>query len=349
MATMTVSSTSTTTTANTTPRSATHLKAQQSTEVPKVDHLDRHGYLFGQKITASLSPLLHDVVYQEIGLNWAQVRLDSTDMDLFLQLRQHPKFYGAAVTMPHKVAILSHLDELTPECRAVGACNTMYIRDEPDASSPTGFKRVYCGTNTDVVGVRESFLQNIPADKHDSVFRGRPGLVIGGGGAARSAVYALRKWLGATSIYLVNRDKAEVDAVVAECAERGFGAGLVHVETVEQARSLEGAGAIVACVPDFPPVTDLEKQARAVTEVFLGEKQHKGAILEMCYNPTPFTMLGKLAEGAGWQVILGTEAMIYQGIEQDRYFTGRSTEELPVQKVKEVIDAQVALRAKAAS
>ncbi|KAL1873488.1 Quinate dehydrogenase [Diaporthe australafricana] len=346
MATMTVSST---TTANTSTRSATHLKTQQPTNIPNVDHLDKHGYLFGQKITASLSPLLHDVVYQEIGLNWAQVRLDSTDMDLFLQLRQHPNFYGAAVTMPHKVAILSHLDELTPECRAVGACNTMYIRDEADPASPTGFRRVYCGTNTDVVGVRESFLQNIPAEKHDSVFRGRPGLVIGGGGAARSAVYALRKWLGATSIYLVNRDKAEVDAVVAECAERGFGAGLVHVESVEQARRLEGAGAIVACVPDFPPVTDLEKQARAVTEVFLGEKDHKGAILEMCYNPTPFTMLGKLAEDAGWQVILGTEAMIYQGIEQDRYFTGRSTEDLPVKKVKEVIDAQVALRAKAAS
>lgn len=371
---MTVSSTTTATT--TTTRSATHRKAQQQTNVPNVDHLDKHGYLFGQKITASLSPLLHDVVYQEIGLNWAQVRLDSSDMDLFLQLRQHPNFYGkthlplpippscsnlatvqpsltrttgAAVTMPHKVAILSHLDELTPECRAVGACNTMYIRDEPDSSSPTGFKRVYCGTNTDVVGVRESFLQNIPAHKHDSVFRGRPGLVIGGGGAARSAVYALRKWLGATSIYLVNRDKAEVDAVVAECAERGFGAGLVHVETVEQARRLEGAGAIVACVPDFPPVTDLEKQARAVTEVFLGEKEHKGAVLEMCYNPTPFTVLGKLAEDAGWQVILGTEAMIYQGIEQDRYFTGRSTADLPVQKVKEVIDAQVALRAKAVS
>lgn len=93
MATMTVSSTSTTTT--TTQRSAPRRKAQQPpTNVPKVDHLDRHGYLFGQKITASMSPLLHDVVYQEIGLNWEQIRLDSTDMDLFLQLRQHPKFYG---------------------------------------------------------------------------------------------------------------------------------------------------------------------------------------------------------------------------------------------------------------
>lgn len=249
--------------------------------------------------------------------------------------------------MPHKVAIIPHLDELTPECRAVGACNTMWVRDEPDAASPTGYRRIYCGTNTDVVGVRESFLQSVPADQHDAVFRGRPGLVIGGGGAARSAVYALRQWLGATTIYLVNRDRAEVDAVVAECAARGYGEGLVHVDTVEHARELEGAGAIVACVPDFPPVTEDELRARAVTDVFLREKAHKGAMLEMCYNPSPFTALGKLAEDCGWQVILGTEAMIWQGIEQDRHWTGRSTEELPVKQVKDEINKQVALRAQA--
>lgn len=249
--------------------------------------------------------------------------------------------------MPHKVSILAHLDELTPECRAVGACNTMFIRDEPDASSPTGVRRVYCGTNTDVVGVRESFLQNVPSAAHDSVFRGRPGLVIGGGGAARSAVYALRQWLGATTIYLVNRDAAEVAAVIAECTERGYGAGLVHVADAAQARGLEGPGAIVACVPDFAPATPAEREARAVTEVFLTEKDHKGAMLEMCYNPSPFTLLGRLAEDAGWQVILGTEALIWQGIEQDRYWTGRSAEELPVKEVKDEISRQVALRAQA--
>lgn len=329
------------------PPEVTHLQTPQPPVLPNISHLDRHGYLFGQKLTASLSPLLHDVVYRNLNVNWAQLRLDSTDMALFLTLRQHPNFYGASVTMPHKVAIIPHLDELTPECRAVGACNTLYIRDEPDATSPTGVRRVYCGTNTDVIGVRDSFLKTIAPERHDAVFRGRPGLVIGGGGAARSAVYALRQWLGATSIYLVNREKAEVDAVIEECVERGFGDNLVHVETVEQARALEGVGAIVACVPDFLPVTEAELQARAVTEVFLKEKEHKGAMLEMCYNPSPFTLLGKLAEDSGWQVILGTEALIWQGLEQDRYWTGRNTEDLPVKEVKEEIYRQVDLRAKA--
>jgi hypothetical protein len=47
-------------------------------------------------------------------------------------------------------------------------------------------------------------------------------------------------------------------------------------------------------------------------------KSHKGAILEMCYHPSPWTEIGGLSEKAGWQVILGTEAMIYQGLAQVR-------------------------------
>lgn len=60
----------------------------------RIDQLDKHGFLFGKKLTASMSPLLHDVVYRGLGLDWEQIRLDSTDMDLFLSLIRHPKFYG---------------------------------------------------------------------------------------------------------------------------------------------------------------------------------------------------------------------------------------------------------------
>lgn len=60
----------------------------------QISRLDRHSYLFGQKISNSLSPYLHHVVYTHLGLSWGQVRLDSSDMDLFLKLIQHPDFYG---------------------------------------------------------------------------------------------------------------------------------------------------------------------------------------------------------------------------------------------------------------
>lgn len=236
--------------------------------------------------------------------------------------------------MPNKVAILSHLDEMTDECRDVGACNTLFLRERNG-------RRILCGTNTDVIGIRDSFQYNV--SNPSNTFYNRPALVIGGGGAARSAIYALRKWMKVTDIYLVNRDKAEVDAMIKDCSSRGYGNGLRHVATVEEAHAVEGPGAIVACVPDFEPHTSEEIVARQVTEVLL-DKAHKGAMLEMCYNPTPFTRLGALAEQKGWQVILGTEALIWQGLEQDKYWTGLGVGDLPVVKVQKAIEEKVAQR-----
>ncbi|KAL5375413.1 Quinate dehydrogenase [Paraphaeosphaeria sporulosa] len=301
---------------------------QQEIKDSRLDTVERHGYLFGHPIAHSLSPLLHQTIYDGIGLPWSQFPLDSTDMDLFLRLREDPRFYGAAVTMPHKVAILPHLDVLTPEARAVGAVNTLFLRQ--DASG----KRLFCGTNTDVVGIRDSFYANV--SDPDASFHGRPALVVGGGGAARSAVYALRTWMKASKVYLVNRDREEVRAVIEECTARGYGDDLIDVSTVAQASALEGVGAIVACVPNFTPKTAAEKEARAVLECFL-HKEHKGAILEMCYHPSPWTEIAEISQREGWKVVLGTEAMIYQGLEQDKYWTGREVGEMPVQKVMEVI------------
>jgi quinate dehydrogenase len=239
--------------------------------------------------------------------------------------------------MPNKVAILPHLDEVTDECRDVGACNTLFLRQGENG------RRLLCGANTDVIGIRDSFYHNVTSP--EATFHNRPALVIGGGGAARSAIYALRKWMQVTDIYLVNRDASEVRAMIDDCTSRGYGSGLVHVSTVEVAKSLETPGAIVACIPDFEPQSAEEILARNVIETLLDGRasdSRKGAMLEMCYNPTPFTRLGAIAEKKGWQVILGTEALIWQGLEQDTYWTGRSIEELPVKKVQAAIAEQIA-------
>ncbi|KAF4551739.1 Quinate dehydrogenase-like protein [Elsinoe fawcettii] len=299
--------------------------------LPSRSHLDRYGFLFGNPISHSLSPLFHNTIYADLGLKWEQFFLESASLPDCLQYLHDPAFYGASVTMPHKVNIIPHLDELTDEARACGACNTIFLKEKDG-------KRVLCGTNTDVIGVRESFLQNVK--DAGSVYEGRPGMVVGGGGAARAAVYALWRYLGAKKIYLVNRDAGEVEVLMQWCQKQGYGEGLVHVKTVEEAEKLESVGAIVACVPDLVPKSEEEITARRILEHFLG-REHKGAILEMAYHPAPWTNVAQIATDFKWQVILGTEAMIYQGFEQDRYWTGKGLDELPVEKVKKVISEQL--------
>ncbi|KAK5146061.1 hypothetical protein LTR04_001123 [Oleoguttula sp. CCFEE 6159] len=161
-------------------------------------------------------------------------------------------------------------------------------------------------------------------------------MVIGGGGAARSAVYVLKKFMHCPVVYLVNRDTAEVEAVMSWCTQQHYGDGLRYVSTAADAELLDAPGAVVACIPNLPPATPAELEVRKIIEAVLA-KDRKGALLEMCYHPSPRTDIGALAERHGWQVILGTEALIWQGVEQDRYWTGREVGEEGVERVKAVV------------
>jgi quinate dehydrogenase len=295
-----------------------------SQDLPKDQ--SRVGYLFGYPIKHSLSPIVHQLVYKHLSLDYTYTLYESTNINSFLHLTQAPNFYGAAITMPHKVAIIPHLHALTPEGRAVGAINTVFPRPNPR----TGARELH-GTNTDCIGIREALRQNM-APAALAAARGRPALVVGGGGTSRAAVYALTQWLGAGPVYMVNRDAGEVADVMGECAARGFGAGLVHVAGLEQARGLPAPAVVVSAIPDFEPVTEAERGVREMIVAVLGRE--RGTILEMCYHPSPDTAVTRIAIENGWTVIPGTEAMVWQGLEQDKYWTGRDVKDMPVEEVK---------------
>ena len=288
--------------------------------LPDPASLDRIMYLVGFPIAHSLSPLLHYTIFSNLGMKWAEFLYETKDLNSFVDLmKSEPKIIGAAITMPYKMAIIPHLNELTPEGQAIGAINTIYLKTDQDGN------RKYCGTNTDCIGIREAFFTNVP---DPSVYRAKPGLVVGGGGTSRAAIYAFQNFLECSPIYMVNRDKSEVDAVISECHSRGFRQDIFHVSSVAEAERLAPPVAIVSGIPDFPPHTVEEKIARNIVKTFL-DTPKKGALLEMCYHPSPNTEIDALAREFGWQVIMGTEAMIAQGLEQARLWSGIELSDLP--------------------
>ncbi|RDL31479.1 Uncharacterized protein BP5553_09688 [Venustampulla echinocandica] len=302
--------------------------------IPSTAHLERVSYLFGYPISHSLSPLLHATIYSHLSLNYAQYLYETRSLEACLSLTRTPKFFGASVTMPHKVAIIPYLDMLTPEGEAIGAINTIFLRN-----SPSG-KRLLCGTNTDCIGIREAILRNISKEEAQEM-KGKPAMVIGGGGTSRAAVYALKTFLECSDIYLVNRDRSEVEQVIRECESKGFGSNLRYVSSVEEAENLPAARVVVSAIPDFPPRSEDEIKTRKIISIMLG-KAEKGAVLEMCYHPSPDTAISKLAIENGWKLIGGVEAMIWQGLEQDKVWLRRRVSQLPVEKVREVINTKLA-------
>ncbi|KAL2828509.1 shikimate dehydrogenase substrate binding domain-containing protein [Aspergillus cavernicola] len=325
---------------------------------------DRDGvaYLYGHPLRNSLSPPLHQTVYNALGLNWTQIPLSSAngpsytqspDISTFLSsIRANPKFVGSSVTMPWKVAIMSHLDDLTEDARQAGACNTIFLRKDTNTAGNSE-KKSYVGTNTDCIGIREALLQNSPTGSDH--FRGKPALIVGGGGTARTAIYVLRRWLGASKIYVVNRDAAEVEAILAEDALRNPPspalASLIPVSDPAVAATLEAPVAVVSGIPNYPPQSEEEKSAREVLQALLKRQTHEkdqGVILEMCYHPSPWTEIAQIASDARWKVILGSEALIWQGLEQAKLWTGTDVVAVPglVAKVKEFVAQTVAERSK---
>ncbi|ODV68464.1 NAD(P)-binding protein [Hyphopichia burtonii NRRL Y-1933] len=284
--------------------------------------------LFGLHIQHSKAPLLHNFLFKRLGLeNWKYELFESNNVDEFKKYLQEPGTIGSAVTMPNKVTMIDHVDVVDDGAKAVGAINTIYTKREAD-------DKIIVGTNTDTIGIHSSFVYNTPDQVKQSQESSLPGLVYGGGGACRSAVYALHDLLHCSKVYIINRYESEVVQVMKAMKQGGFKGEIVHIKNPDEAEQIANRPKlIVLTVPDFEPVSPEETLAKQTLDVFI--QDGKGAVLEMCYHPNPTTRLYKEFESHNWKVISGIEAMIYQGIAQQVFWTGVPIDKMPV---KEVID-----------
>lgn len=140
--------------------------------------------LTGHPLGHSLSPQLHHAALAALGLP-GEYRLypvpplpeGRAALAELLERLRAGALHGLNVTIPHKQAVLPLLDALTPAARAVGAANTLYLREG----------RLW-GENTDAPG----FLADLRARLGDHLpAQGGSALVLGAGGSARAVVYAL--------------------------------------------------------------------------------------------------------------------------------------------------------------
>lgn len=283
-------------------------------------------YLFGEHISKSKAPFLHNTTFKSLGLsNWEYKLFESSNFVEFNAKFQNEELIGSAVTMPNKVKATQHVDVLDDIGEGCGSINTIYTRIDPNTGA-----LVKIGTNTDTVGIKESFLQNYPGKIEE--LSEKPGLVYGGGGACRSAIFALYKLLGVPKIYIINRFENEIEDVKKSMIENGFEGEIIHVKNPQEAKFLEQPKLVVLTVPNFAPVSTEELLARDTLDVFI--KQEKpGIVLEMCYHPVIETQLYHDFLKAEWRVISGVEAMIYQGIAQQVLWTGYSLEEIPTKAI----------------
>ncbi|KAG5750348.1 hypothetical protein H9Q72_006967 [Fusarium xylarioides] len=287
-------------------------------------------YFVGTNLGHAVSNQIHDIIAKDLSLNWRLRAIDSPSLHEFLGCMRGHQFGGAVITIPHKIAIMSHLDLVDDIGSLLGACNNVY-------RSSGG---LLVGTNTDWIGVRDSLVQLVKqhsqsrvaqtvSDGATTLGEKMPAFVIGAGGAARAAVYTLHSELGASMIYIINRDDHEVESLVNDIT-KGYKRSslvppaIVHLRNLDEMSRVEGAFYGVGTVPDIEPKTPQELAARDVLDKLLSKSQ--GVFLDMCYKPR-VTRNIQLARQKGWTTGDGGQVVGWQLKAQWTLWAGRKTSE----------------------
>ena len=227
----------------------------------------------------SRSPAMMNAAFAELGLDWRYLALPVPPDRFEETVRALPAsgYRAANVTIPHKRAAHDMADSLTDAARAIGAVNTLGFDDEGAVT----------GHNTDAGGLLDALGEPPPVTS----------LVMGAGGAARAAVWALAN--AGSRVTVWNRSPGRARALAKEL-------GVEHAERPGPAELLVNATA-VGLHPDDSleglPLVD----ARVVVELVYGER------------PTP---VARWAEERGARLVDGIEVLVRQGALSLTFWTG---------------------------
>lgn len=177
--------------------------------------------VIGYPIAHSLSPVIQNTALTEAGLDYAYIAIPVAPKDLREAVAglRAMNFRGWNVTIPHKSAIISLLDEIEPAAAALGAVNTV-INDNGQL----------VGANTDVIG----FIEPLKERLGETALRGKNAVLLGAGGAARAVLWALLSaGIKGITIAVRNPQKAEPLAGEFRSLDREFFSGGALITAVD--------------------------------------------------------------------------------------------------------------------
>src|SRR5512142_2426522 len=165
------------------------ITAQELRTIYRIDTVDAATRVYGvagDPVEHSLSPVMMNAAFRRENVNAVYLALHAKKLDDLLDSIRDIPVNGVSVTLPYKQDIVEHLDNTDAVTARVGACNTL-VR---------GAEGKLYGFNTDVAGIVRPLEKRLQLS-------GAKILVIGAGGAARSAVFALRD--KGSNVFIMNR------------------------------------------------------------------------------------------------------------------------------------------------
>ncbi len=242
--------------------------------------------LFGNPVKQSLSPLMHDAALSEMKIGGKYVPFCIRDLASAINGIKGMGIRGISVTIPYKVVIMAHLDEIESNAIEIGAVNTVVNN-----------KGRLKGFNTDWIGLVQSLKEVID-------IKGKVFAILGAGGTARAAVFGIYREGGIPVI--VNRNVGRGGHLARE-----LGCSFYPLKDIDKVRA--------DCLINTTPVGMMpDIDASPVNNTILANYR---CVMDVVYNPLKTKIL-RDAEKAGCITIPGLGMFVHQGAEQIKLWTG---------------------------
>ncbi len=274
--------------------------------------------VIGHPVSHSLSPIMHNAVLANMGLNAVYVPIPCAPEQLgncIAGLRAM-SFLGANITVPFKEAILEYIDELSPLSKFIGSVNTISWKD-----GIVGGK--LCGTTTDPYGAIHNFLDA------GHQMEGKRIAILGNGGVARALAFVLctQESDRPSHVTILGRDIRKVDRL---CHEINATTPFIKPQAMELSQFASNAtqfdviinGTSVGMHPQ-------ENQSPIPKNSLLA--QH--IVYDIVYTPA-MTQLLRDAQDQGSKIVTGTGMLVHQGAVSFEHWFSQATSSNRAQRVQ---------------
>ena len=249
--------------------------------------------IIGYPIGHSISPTFQQAALDSLGINaeYRAYAVHPDDVGPFVNSLRSDAVSGINVTVPHKEAVMAHLDEIDEWAAEAGAVNTIVNRNGRLA-----------GYNTDGYGFLRALRESGGLDP-----AGKRALILGAGGSARGVVQALLR-AEVASLAIANRTLSRAESLAELARSRGVPADAVPLQSDRLGDAARSAQLIVNCtslgMTHGPDETASPLQADQIPPTAL--------VYDLVYNPA-LTPLLIAAEQAGAATLGGITMLVYQG------------------------------------
>jgi 3-dehydroquinate dehydratase/shikimate dehydrogenase len=301
------------------PGILSYAELKQNYNYPQINAQTRIFGVIGDPVAHSLSPLIHNIAFQKLGINAVYVpfRVPRASLEDFLKQFDRLPVHGYSVTIPHKEAVANWAAVKDYSVTLTHAANTI-VRNEGGFSA----------FNTDFQAARDSLLANLPPGPNGepATLQSRSALILGAGGVARAVAHALHR--EGTLVAIANRTPERAQRLAEEIGCRSVDWAARHNVLCDMLINCTSVG--------MHPNMDESPIHPSFLKPGL-------VVMDAVYTPET-TLLIKEARSRNCHVLTGVDMFVRQAALQFRLFTGQ---EPPLELMRKVVKhalSPVALR-----